>query len=213
MRQSQATAYYTYVDEYDNRLPIDMPSQRLTVLGDRKTVGKESIGIDKSRVVSILPQTGAVELGESKLFLGMTPESVHRIFMKPETTLCNFGSHKHISERHFDRALTLQYWDMETLDPTLRGMTLYEFVVQNRNGWQVKVDGMSLFDDKALRRVKMKYRHMESRERSAVAFPTLGILVINCHQEENGEQEGNKTVFFCTREAMRSYVCTINQWD
>jgi hypothetical protein len=212
MGQSQATAYYTYTDENDNRSPVAIPSQRLTVWGEKKPVEKDGLETDASRVVLITPQSRVVQIGEISLSLAMTPEAVHRVLGRPEAALDKYGSHNHIAERYFDRALTLQYSDMEAADQEVSKMELYEIVVQDRNGWQVEVDGTSLFGDETLGRLKMKYRHVESKKRRAVAFPTLGILLTGCNPKANTPPKG-KSVFFCTRETMRSYVCGINVWD
>jgi hypothetical protein len=167
-------------------------------------------------ILSIIPNLGVINVSEKLLRLKMTPETVHLVLGKPERTLSNMGPCKHLTEHYFNRGLTLRYWNVVEESSYLRNseMGLYEIMITERNGWQVEIDGVSLFDDNKLQQMKSKFKYTESKRKMAVAFPTLGILTVGCVEKETGYGNAKeKRAFFCDKEAMRYYIYKINMWD
>jgi hypothetical protein len=203
MLRTQTISSYKSIKEYDEFFESAMTEDGLDV----RAYGE-------SNLISIAPKLGAVNIGGSLLHLEMTPENVHRILGKPDCTRDNFGSCKHIAERYRNEGFILRYWNFETSYPGHNEMGLYEVMVSEKNGWQVEVDGINLFDDEKLSQMKAQYLYTESKRKTAVAFPTLGILTVGCGEKENdAHTEKGKLVFFCNSEVMRFYISKINMWD
>lgn len=168
----------------------------------------------EANVVSITSGLETVDIGGSLLQFGMTPDTVHRRLGKPDCTQDNFGFCKHITECYCNNGFILRYCNSEASYPDCSEMALYEVMIAEKNGWHVEVNGIYLFDDEKLSQMKSQYFYTESKKKTAVAFPTLGILTVGCGEKENdAHTEKGKLIFFCNSEAMRFYISKISMWD
>ena len=157
-------------------------------------------------------ETGITGIGNLKY--KTPPKTNHSILGLPEYTWKNYGSHKHIVEYYFGGGFTLRYRGYEASYQYHEDMPLYTVEIFQRNGWKVDIDGISIFDDDKLLKMKERYRYVESKKKKAVAFPEQGIFTIGCGEKKNTAKGGEgKTVFLCNSDVINNYIKYIDMWD
>jgi|GEM_PF-5754853 len=169
---------------------------------------------NQAHVVSLQSGKGVCISGDKYIQFAMTPAEIHNILGTPEYTWKNSGSHKHIVEYYFNRALTLRYRDYEVSYDYREDMPLYAVEIMEKDGWEIEVDGVYLFADDKLEQMKSKYEYIESKKKKAVDFTKLGIFTLGCGEKKNnGKGADGKVVFLYNRKVMDSYAYKIDMWD
>ena len=93
-------------------------------------------------------------------------------------------------EYYFGRGFTLRYRDYKASYQYREDMPLRTVEVMKKNGWQVMVDGVSVFADDKLTQIKSQYEHIESKKKKAVDFPTIGVFTIGCGEKKWWKRRG-----------------------
>jgi len=93
-------------------------------------------------------------------------------------------------------------------------MPLYTIDVIEKNGWQVEVKDVRIFEDDKLIRMKKDHKFIESKKQKAVAFPDLGIFTVGCGEKKNTGKgaEGRPSCFATKRQcrtSQNSSICGI----
>jgi hypothetical protein len=136
-----------------------------------------------SRVLSLLPLKGVHIAGGTPLQFGMTRTQVKALWGEEEYLWGNFGSHKHIVE--YRNGLKLRYHNISVSEEYHEDMPLYDIQVTERDGWQIEVEGIHVFQDDKLTQMKAKYEHIDSKKQKATVFPSLGIMAVGCGEKKN----------------------------
>jgi hypothetical protein len=155
---------------------------------------KISEAAGKRPVISVFTKLGMIRIGGSRISFALTPEKAHKILGQPDRSRYTVDSNQQLEEQYFNRGFLLRYGDTD--------MSLDEIMVMERNGWNIEIDGIQIFADEALSKMKAKYKCVESKNKKAAAFPTLGVFAV-------GGDPNNRMVFLCNKETMRFYVSTI----
>ena len=162
-----------------------------------------------SQVLTVQPFDGVNISGGNHIKFGMTQTQVELQWGKPELVWDELnGSHNYLVEYRYDRGLKLFYKD-------INGNVQLESVdVIERDGWQVEVSGIRLFQDANLEQMKSKYQHIDSKKGKATAFPELGILAVGCGaKKNNGKGADGKYVKSLLQERFDSYTEFIAIFD
>jgi hypothetical protein len=191
VEQTQSIATYNLTG-YDPIFSLGGASQQLTALETKIFEAAR-----KRPVISLLTKLGMIRIGGSRINFTLTPEKAHKFLGQPEHSRYTVDSNQQLEEKYLSRGFVLRYGDTD--------MSLDEIVVIEKYGCQFEIDGISVFTDDALSRMKARYKYVESKNKRAVAFPTLGVLVVD-------NDPNNRMAFLCNKETIRFYITTIEMW-
>jgi hypothetical protein len=139
-----------------------------------------------SRVLTLQPLVGVNIAVGKEIRFGMTRAQVKGLWGEEELLWDERnGAHGHVAEYRFERGLQLRYRPYDVVEKPNNASPLYQITVIERNGWQVEVDGIRIFNDDKLAQMKAKYEFANSKKGKATVFPTLGILAIGCGEKKN----------------------------
>ena len=134
-----------------------------------------------SRVLALNPMQSVSIAGGVPISFGMTQEQVQKCWGEAPLVWDELGgAHRQLKEYRFDRGVGLCYKENKG------AVILDQISIIERDGWQVEVDGIRIFQDDKLEQMKAKYEFIESKKKKAVGFPTLGILTVGCGEKKNG---------------------------
>jgi hypothetical protein len=199
---------------YDRVLEHGMTARQIAELEERMCGETRKMGryYRKFPVVSVSSETELIRIDGKGIRFAMSPETVHKSFGQPELhpTRDYLRSLDQHEEYFYGRSLILRYGELGVKNTRRGSMSLYEAVIMEKGGCQVEVDGISIFADNNLSRMKSKYRCIVSKDKNAIAFPTLGVFVVGCGDgSRDRDDDRGGIVFLCDKDTIRFYISTI----
>jgi len=168
----------------------------------------------RTRVIDLDPLKGISIAGSDHVEFTMSRGEIHKALGSPEYVWKDYGAHKHIVDYYFDRGFCITYNDLDGSRKYHENMPLYTIDVIEKNGWQVEVNGVRIFEDDKLIRMKKDHEFIESKKQKAVAFPDLGIFTVGCGEKKNtGKGAEGKTIMLCNKKTMPHFTKFIDMWD
>jgi hypothetical protein len=169
-----------------------------------------------SRVLTVQPLAGIRIAGGTPIRFDMTRTQVRELWGTEELLWDEeAGAHREIQEYRFAQGLSLTYRRHDSPadgKPLGERSPLYCATVMERNGWQVEVEGIRIFQDDNLARMTETYEHIDSKKGKATAFPSLGILTVGCGKKKNTSKgAGGKYVIVSGAAFINR--CFVDIWD
>jgi len=165
-----------------------------------------------SHVLILQPFEGVIIAGGSQIRFAMTQEQVEALWGKPDYIWNEInGAHAHIIEYYFNKGVRLRYTksDKGNANILLSGVSIIE-----RDGWQIEINGIRIFQDMKLEEMKSKYKHINSKKQTATVFPTLGIMAVGCGEKKNNRKGADgKYVELIPNDRVNSISRFIDMYD
>lgn len=147
-----------------------------------------------SRVLTLEPLSGVSVAGGKAIQFGMTRAEIRSQWGEEELLWDDSGVSGMITEYRFSRGLSLTYGrETSQTGGSRRDYHLRDVSVMEREGWQVDVGGVRVFQDERLTQMTDVYEHIDSKDGKLTLFPGLGLLAVGCGDKKN-RGEGKQVV-------------------
>jgi len=139
-----------------------------------------------SKVLTLQPNIGVSIAGGEQIQFGMTRQQVRQLWGEEQYLRDGRnGALSAIVEYRFERGIQLCYMPYELKKVTDDHSPLHDITIIGRDGWQVEIGGIRVFDDDKLTQMKATHEYVDSKKGKATMFPALGMITIGCGEKKN----------------------------